>query len=117
MKKVLEILQNGENDYRFDTDIDLRKNPEFLQDLLNGVSFAMATKLWGGNEQAVLAIIRILAMADLALSVNRKEMLKQMDDISSVLAKAMTDASRQFQRSGGKIKVFGPGVMPPKSRS
>ena len=44
-------------------------------------------------------------------------MLKQMDDISSVLAKAMTDASRHFERGGGKIKVFGPGVMPPKSRS
>ena len=78
---------------------------------------AMMTTLWGGNEQAVLAMIRALAIADLGVSVNRREMVGFLDDASGMLEASIHDARRAFEQSGGKITVFGPGVAPPKSRS
>ena len=106
MKKILEVLQYGENDIRFNTDV---KNVEReFPELLTTISFNMATRLWGGNETAVLAMIRILAMADLSLSVNRKEMLRQLDLNSSLLAKSMQEARKDVEKRGGKILVVPP---------
>ena len=78
---------------------------------------AMMTTLWGGNEQAVLAMIRALAIADLGVSVNRRQMVGFLDDASGMLEASISDARKAFEQSGGKIMVFGPGVAPPKSRS
>lgn len=117
MKKILEVLRYGEDDIRFNTDIDPVKSPNEFFDVLLQVTMAMATKLWGGNEQAVLAIIRILAIADLSLSVNRKQMIKWLDTESANLFRVFEEAKKDFEKSGGKILSFGPGVMPPKDVS
>ena len=78
---------------------------------------AMMTTLWGGNEQAVLAMIRALAIADLGVSVNRKQMVGFLDDASEMLEASIRDARKAFEKSGGKVMVFGTGVAPPKSRN
>ena len=117
MKKILEVLQYGETDFRFNTDIDPVKNPKVIPDILTGITFSMATRLWGGNETAVLAMIRTLAMADLALSVNRKEMLRYLDENSAAIARSFEESRKEFERRGGKMMTFGPGVAPPKSKS
>lgn len=62
-------------------------------------------------------MIRVMAIADLALSVNRKEMVRWLDRESENLHKAFQDANAAFQKDGGKIMTFGPGVMPPKTKS
>ena len=49
MKKILEVLQYGETDFRFNTDIDPVKNPKVIPDILTGITFSMATRLWGGK--------------------------------------------------------------------
>lgn len=117
MKKILEVLQYGEMDIRFNTDIDVNKNPEVVLDIVSKVAFSMATKLWGGNELSVLAMIRALSIADLALSVNRKEMIKELDRSSETMARTMKMAAEEFRRNGGKLLTFGPGIMPGKTRS
>lgn len=117
MKKILEVLQYGEMDIRFNTDIDVNKNPEAVLDIVSNVAFSMATKLWGGNEISVLAMIRALSIADLALSVNRKEMIKELDRSSETMARTMKMAAEEFRRNGGKLMTFGPGIMPDKTRS
>ena len=117
MKKILEVLRYGNGDIIFKTDVDPLKNPEEVNNVLIQTMMSMATKLWGGNEQAVLAMIRVLSIADLALSVNRKEMIRWLDRESGNLYKAFQDASAAFKKEGGKIMTFGPGVMPPKTRS
>ena len=117
MKKILEVLQYGEMDIRFNTDIDVNKNPEAVLDIVSKVAFSMATKLWGGNELSVLAMIRALSIADLALSVNRKEMIKELDRSSETMARTMKMAAEEFRRNGGKLMTFGPGIMPGKTRS
>lgn len=117
MKKILEVLQYGEMDIRFNTDIDVDKNPEVVLDIVSKVAFSMATKLWGGNELSVLAMIRALSIADLALSVNRKEMIKELDRSSETMARTMKMAAEEFRRNGGKLMTFGPGIMPGKTRS
>lgn len=117
MKKILEVLQYGEMDIRFNTDIDVNKNPEAVLDIVSNVAFSMATKLWGGNELSVLAMIRALSIADLALSVNRKEMIKELDRSSETMARTMKMAAEEFRRNGGKLMTFGPGIMPGKTRS
>jgi len=117
MKKILEVLRYGNGDIIFKTDVNPLKNPEEINDVLIQTMISMATKLWGGNEQAVLAMIRVMAIADLALSVNRKEMVRWLDRESENLYKAFQDANAAFQKDGGKIMTFGPGVMPPKTKS
>ena len=117
MKKILEVLRYGNGDIIFKTDVDPLKNPDEVNNVLIQTMMSMATKLWGGNEQAVLAMIRVLPIADLALSVNRKEMIRWLDRESGNLYKAFQDASAAFKKEGGKIMTFGPGVMPPKTRS
>ena len=85
MKKILEVLQYGDIDIRFNTDLDPIKHPNVIPDVITRTSFAMTTRLWGGNERAVLAMIRALAVADLAVCVNRKEMVRHLDEDSEAL--------------------------------
>lgn len=116
MKKILEVHLYGENDVRFNTDFNPETHPEELNETLFKVTMSMLTKLWGGNETAVLAMIRILAIADLSVSVNRKEMIRHLDRQSESLAYAVKSATREMERQG-KLVSFGPGIMPPKTKS
>ncbi len=113
MKKILEVLQYGDFDIRFKTDLDPIKFPETIAALPPAVAFSMATKLWGGNENAVLSVIRALAVADLSLCFNRKQMLKFLEEDSAFLAMSMKEAQKEFERNGGKVKTFAPGVPRP----
>jgi hypothetical protein len=112
MKKILEVLQYGDVDIRFNTDFDPVKNPNVIPDVIFRTAFAMITRLWGGNEQAVLAMIRSLAIADLAVSVNRKEMLRHFDEESAVLAHSFWEAKQEFEKKGGRMTIFPPGMKP-----
>lgn len=117
MEKILEVLRYGENDIRFNTDFDPVKNPGKFTYLLMEVSLTMATKLWGGNEQAVMAVIRLLSVADLSLCINRKEMINKLDAESALLAKSFREAMRAFKKGGGKVQVFAPWIKPSKKGS
>ena len=117
MKRILEVLRYGENDIRFRTDIDPLKNPDIVPQTVTEVAMAMMTSLWGGNEQAVLAMVRALSIADLGVSVNRSQMIGFLDEASEGLATSLQEAREAFEKSGGKVTVFPPGVAPPKSRS
>ncbi len=117
MKKILEILQYGDTDIRFRTDLKPTQNPDVIPALISSVSFAFMTSLWGGNEQDVIAVIRALTIADLAVSVNRKDMIKMMDQDSKMFAEALQEARREFERNGGKVVRFAPFITPDKTRS
>ena len=117
MKRILEVLRYGENDIRFHTDIDPSKDPTIIQQTITELALAMMTTLWGGNEQAVLAMVRALAIADLGVSVNRRQMVRFLDDASAVLEDSLRAARKAFEETGGTVMVFGPGVTPPKKRS
>ena len=45
MKKILEVLQDGDIDIRFDTDFDPVKNPNAVFDVISRTAFAMVTTL------------------------------------------------------------------------
>lgn len=117
MKKILEVLQYGEFDIRFNTDIDVMKNPALAQDITIKSALAMTTSLWGGNEISVLAMIRALGIADLGVSVNRKEMVRYLDSASKMVEQSMWEARREFERKGGKIQVFSPLIKPTGNKS
>ena len=117
MKKLLEVLQYGEHDIRFNTDVHPEKNPNLLPELTAEFALTMITKLWGGNETSVLAVIRSLDIADLAVSVNRKEMIRHLDEASAQFAQFIQDAKRQMERHGVKVMEFGPGIAPGKIKS
>ena len=117
MKKVLEVLQYGETDLRFNTDFDVKKNPDAIAALVLKIAMAMGTSLWGGNEQSVLAVLRAMTVADLALTVNRKELIQVMEHDATMLARALERARKEFVRAGGEVQVFGPGVASSGHRS
>ena len=117
MKKILEVLQYGDHDIRFNTDLNPSRNPDQIPDTISRIALAMATTLWGGNETDILAVIRALAIADLAVSVNRKDMVKYLDKASSMMARSLQEAREMFERNGGKAFSFAPGITPSKTRS
>ncbi|MBO4922589.1 MAG: hypothetical protein J5382_00525 [Bacteroidales bacterium] len=117
MKKILEVLQYGDIDIRFNTDIDVMKNPEAVQEVIAKTSLAMATTLWGGNEQSVLAMIRALSIADLGVSVNRKEMIRFLDDSSRICALTLEEWRKMLERKGTKVQVFPPNIKPSGTKS
>ena len=117
MKKILEVLRYGENDIRFRTDMDPLKDPDIIHETVIEVAMAMMTTLWGGNEQAVLAMIRALSIADLGVSVNRRQMVGFLDEASETLASSLHDARKAFEQTGGTVTLFAPSAAPPKSRS
>ena len=112
MKKILEVLQDGDIDIRFDTDFDPVKNPNAVFDVISRTAFAMVTTLWGGNEAAVLAMIRALAIADLSMCVDRKKMLRFLDEQSALMARSFRESMTAFKKKGGKVTFFPPGVKP-----
>lgn len=117
MKKILEVLQYGDNDIRFKTDLEVEKNPQMVLELTSKFAWAMLTSLWGGNERSVLAVLRSLGIADLAVSVNRKEMVRFLDESSEMMARGIQEAQQRMEQEGIKITTFGPGVQPSKMRS
>ena len=117
MKKILEVLQCENGEIRFNTDINVDKNPEEIMNIAPMAAISMATKLWGGNESAVLAVIRALMIADLSLSVNRKEMVRGMTQSAETLERCILEAKKEFEKSGGKITIMSPGIKSPKTCS
>ena len=73
MKRILEVLQDGDGQLKFRTDINVWKDPMASMDIIQNAMLSMSTTLWGGNEQSVPALIRQLALADKPLSTNSNE--------------------------------------------
>ena len=116
MKKILEVLSYGPGDIRFRTDFHPPLSPDVLQEVLIGAMQSMTTKLWGGDETSVLAMIRMLAVADLALSVNRKEMVRVLDEESRAVAQSHKEVTQELVRKG-KITLFPPNIQPSSMKS
>lgn len=109
MKRILEVLQDGDGQLKFDTDINVWKDPMVSMDIIQSAMLSMSTTLWGGNEQSVLAMIRSLAIADLALSTNRDEMIEHLKDASRSLADAFNSVLQE-ERLRGSVTIFPPNV-------
>jgi len=117
MKKLLEVLQYGEYDIRFNTDIDVKKTPDMIPSVASKSAVAMMTTLWGGNETSVIAMIRALSIADLAASVNPKEMADFLYDSAMILKRCMAESKQEFEKAGGKMVTFAPGIKPSSNKS
>ena len=117
MKKILEVLQYGDFDLRFNTDIDVSKHPEAVQDTIARAAMSMTTTLWGGNEQSVLAMIRALSIADLGVSVNRKEMVRFLDESSRICEISLHEWRKMMERKGKAVHVFPPHIKPTGTKS
>lgn len=116
MKKILEVLQYGEGELRFNTDLDLQKDPMAIMDITVSAMLSMATKLWGGNEQTVIAIIRSLFVADMAISTDRKTVLKGLGYEAEKMGDEFIKMMKTLQ-DHGKAMSFLPGVQPPMSKN
>ena len=116
MKKILEVLQYGEGELRFNTDLDLQKDPMAIMDLTVSAMFSMATKLWGGNEQTVIAVIRSLFVADMAISVDRNGGRNGLEEESERMGEQFMKMMKDLQDQG-KAMSFPPGVQPPSSKN
>ena len=117
MKKILEVLQYGNGEIRFNTDIDVTRNPGQIIEIASMAAFSMATKLWGGNEQSVLAVLRALGMADLSLCEHRKEMIREIEYNAQIVADCMKETMRELEKNGARVMTFASNIMPPKMKS
>ena len=116
MKKILEVIQCRDDGLRFNTDLDLQDDMMAVMDLAVNAMFSMATKLWGGNEQTLIAVIRALFVADMAICVNRRAVLKGLGEESERMGKQFTKMMKELEAQG-KAMSFAPGVPPPSSKN
>jgi hypothetical protein len=116
MKKILEVLQNGDGELKFNTDLNVQKDPMAIMDLTASAMFSMSTKLWGGNEQTVIAVIRSLFVADMAISPDRKVVLKGLGKESEKLGEDFLKMMKELQEQG-KAMTFPAGVQPSMSKN
>jgi len=116
MKKILEVLQCEDGQLRFNTDLDVQKNPMAIMDLTVSAMFSMATKLWGGNEQTVIAVIRSLFVADMAISVDRRTVLKGLGKESEKMGEEFMKMLKTLQDQGKGVS-FPPGMLAPSSKN
>jgi len=107
MKKILEVLQNGENDIVFNTDINVEKDPSAIIEINFKMLYAMVTKLRGGNEMSIIAVIRALAIADLAASVNMKQMVGMLFDAATTMKDQLNELIKQMGEKG-KVQLIYP---------
>ena len=112
MKKILEVVEDKKLIFRFNTDFDVAKDQDILPEIICGLATAMTTTLWGGNENSVMAMVRALTIADLAVSVNREEMIASLEEASKELAESMADARNMMKSLGIPVVMFPPGVKP-----
>ena len=115
MKTILEVLQCRDGELKFNTDLDVKKNPMEVMDLTFTAIFNMATKLWGGNEQTIIAVIRALFVADMAISVDRKKVIKGLADQSEIMGEEFMKMMKTLQEQG-KVMSFSPIVQPSSSK-
>ena len=116
MKKILEVLQNEDGELRFNTDLNVQKNPKIIMDLTISAMFSMATRLWGGNEQTVIAVIRALFVADMAISADRKIVLNGLGKEAEQMGEEFMKMMKTLQDQG-KAMAFPAGVQPPMSKN
>ena len=118
MKKILEVIQCKTGELRFNTDLDVKKNPMEVMDVTISAMLSMATKLWGGNEQTVIAVIRALFVADMAISVDRKVVLKGLGEEADVVGKQFMKMMNELQAQGQAMTFPDPpGVQAPSSKN
>jgi len=103
MKKILEVLQYGDHDIRFNTDLEVDKNPEIVLDLIPMIMFSMTTSLRGVKESNVIAVIRSLSVADFTLCTNREEMIKMLDHHSKILQNVFLNVTKDLENKGKAI--------------
>ncbi len=108
MKKILEVLECSNGELKFNTDVDVIKDPESIIDITGKAIYHMATKLWGGNEHSVIAMIRAMFIADMALSPDRDIICKGLAKESKVMYEIYRQSISQF----GKVQTFPPGYGP-----
>lgn len=115
MKKILEVLECSNGELKFNTDLNVKKNPSAVMDVASSAIFTMATKLWGGNEDSVVAVIRALFVADMALSVDRGIIMHGLAQEAERMAEVFNEMMSKMVASG-KAQTFGPGVKPPAGK-
>ncbi len=116
MKKILEVLEYGNMEIRFNTDIDdayAMRDPDFIPHIIFNSAYSMTTKLWGGNELSVLAMIRLLAITSLAVCDNREEVLENLARDSKELVRVMKEGKEKAREEGIEIIEYPPYMMPP----
>lgn len=116
MKKILEVLQCEDGHLRFNTDLDAQKDPMAIMDLTVSAMFSMATRLWGGNEQTVIAVIRSLFVADMAISVDRKVVLNGLGKESEKMGEQFMTIMKILQDQG-KAMAFPPDMSSSSSKN
>ena len=116
MKKIIEVLDYGDNGIRFHTDLDVTKNPQIILDLIPKLMLSMSSSLIGKNEINVFAAIRSLSAADLAISNNRKEMINMLDEQTKALSKTFHDTIEAMQKEG-KATIIPAGKIASKMTS
>lgn len=112
MRKVLEVLQSSTGELTFDTDINVEKDLSAVMDITSSAIFCMATKLWGGKEDSVIAVIRALFAADMALSADREVIINGLAQEAEHMGKIFSEMMAAFEAQG-KVQSFGPGTPRP----
>lgn len=105
MRRLIEVVFDDKGDVEFKTDLNEKDIP-VLPFLAAQLCINMVTRLWDGNERMVPAAISSLAIADLAASVNRQEMIAFLDESSSDVSDMISEFFDQNHKNWMPVQSF-----------
>ena len=104
MKKILEIIQDGDMKVRFNTDITFPMSNNDAIEMISSLMMSFSSSVFGKHEQNVTTAIRIVALSEMALSgsIDKDVNLfrRQAKDMNKVFLQTMEMMKR---RNKGEI--------------
>ena len=104
MKKILEIIQEGDMKVRFNTDITFPMSNNDAIEMISSLMMSFSSSVFGKLEQNVTTAIRIVALSEMALSGSIDQDVnlfrRQAKDMNKVFLQTMEMMKR---RNKGEI--------------
>ena len=104
MKKILEIIQEGDMKVRFNTDITFPMSNNDAIEMISSLMMSFSSYVFGKHEQNVTTAIRIVALSEMALSGSIDQDVnlfrRQAKDMNKVFLQTMEMMKR---RNKGEI--------------
>lgn len=95
MKKILEVLQDGDNKIHFHSDLDLTRRPFDAINLIYEFMFSIGNKLFGEERQRICAVIRSLTLAEITVSGDREEAIEMIKESTEGLQRDFLRFSKE----------------------
>lgn len=100
MKKILEVLQDGDKKIHYSSDLDLTQRPFDVIDLIYNLMFSLANSLPGEERLRIYAVIRSMTLAEVAISGDREEAIEMIKECTEGFQRDFLRYMNEYRGNG-----------------